>query len=386
MPDSRHQSGLRSREVGGQRGNQLRLDDTSGQISAQLASDHAAAELNLGYLTEPRQQGGARARGEGAELRTQEAIALHAARGILLSTWKLLGGAAAKGGQLARDDYLGLLRECGELCSSLGKYASEHNGLEVDGEEQRALLDRFVGWEDGSNTKPKATQPGEPVIAMTSPAGIGFASSKAIISYAGSNLDGVAQQHLQLTAGQRFSVNAGKGVSLFAHHGGLHAIAHNGRLLMQSQHDDTAIDSARNMQLTATEGTATISAKVILLVAADGSFLKLGDGPPVLGSKEPLKFHAPDFTFDKPQSMAAQFPDFGTDGADQRLELRYPRGAAGDDGEEPLGALVEDMKMKVSLSDGSSLDARSDDQGKSELLARDAMHMAEIVLSRGGGN
>ncbi|KAK0329477.1 hypothetical protein LTR94_036661, partial [Friedmanniomyces endolithicus] len=78
--------------------------------------------------------------------------------------------------------------------------------------------------------------------------------------------------------------------------------------------------------------------------------------------------------------MAAQFPDFGTDGADQRLELRYPRGAAGDDGEEPLGALVEDMKMKVSLSDGSSLDARSDDQGKSELLARDAMHMAEIVL------
>ena len=386
LPDSRHQSGLRSREVGGQRGNQLRLDDTSGQISAQLASDHAAAELNLGYLTEPRQQGGARARGEGAELRTQEAIALHAARGILLSTWKLLGGAAAKGGQLARDDYLGLLRECGELCSSLGKYASEHNGLEVDGEEQRALLDRFVGWEDGSNTKPKATQPGEPVIAMTSPAGIGFASSKAIISYAGSNLDGVAQQHLQLTAGQRFSVNAGKGVSLFAHHGGLHAIAHNGRLLMQSQHDDTAIDSARNMQLTATEGTATISAKVILLVAADGSFLKLGDGPPVLGSKEPLKFHAPDFTFDKPQSMAAQFPDFGTDGADQRLELRYPRGAAGDDGEEPLGALVEDMKMKVSLSDGSSLDTRSDDQGKSELLARDAMHMAEIVLSRGGGN
>ncbi|KAK0350479.1 hypothetical protein LTR94_028863, partial [Friedmanniomyces endolithicus] len=215
LPTTRFLSGIRSQEIQGWRANQLRFDDTPREISAQLASDHAAAELNLGYLTEPRQQGGARARGEGAELRTQEAIALHAARGILLSTWKLLGGAAAKGGQLARDDYLGLLRECGELCSSLGKYASEHNGLEVDGEEQRALLDRFVGWEDGSNTKPKATQPGEPVIAMTSPAGIGFASSKAIISYAGSNLDGVAQQHLQLTAGQRFSVNAGKGVSLF---------------------------------------------------------------------------------------------------------------------------------------------------------------------------
>jgi len=383
LPANRFQSGLRSREVHGQRGNQLRLDDTTGQISAQLASDHGASELNLGYLTEPRQEGSARPRGEGAELRTEEAIALHAARGILLSAWKLLGG-GNKGAQLARDDYLGLLRDCGELCASLGNYAAQHNGLPIDTAEQEALLARFTGWEDGSNTKPEAASPGEPVIAVTSLAGIGFASSKAVVTYAGTNVDIAAQQHMQLTAGQRFSVNAGKGLSLFAHHGGLHAIAHNGKLLMQSQHDDTAIESAQNMQLTATEGTVTVTGKVILLVAADGSFLKLGDGPPVLGSKAPLRFHAPDYTLDGPESMAAQFPDFGADGADQKLELRYPRGVADDDGAEPLGALVKDMKMHVTLSDGTSLEGVSDAQGKSELLARDAMHMAEIVLSRGG--
>lgn len=319
LPANRFQSGLRSREIHGQRGNQLRLDDTAGQISAQLESDHGASELNLGYLTEPRQEGSARARGEGAELRTEEAIALHAARGILLSAWKLLGG-GDKGAQLARDDYLGLLRDCSELCTSLGNYAAQHNALAIDTAEQEALLARFTGWEDGSNTKPEAAQPGEPVIAVTSPAGIGFASSKAVVSYAGTNVDTAAQQHMQLTAGQRFSVNAGKGLSLFAHHGGLHAIAHNGKLLMQSQHDDTAIESAQNMQLTATEGTVTVTGKVILLVAADGSFLKLGDGPPVLGSKAPLQFRAPDYTFDGPGSMAAQFPDFGAGGADQRLD------------------------------------------------------------------
>lgn len=384
LPDNRHQSGLRSREVGGRRGNQLRLDDTTGQISAQLASDHAATELNLGYLTEPRQGGNAKARGEGAELRTEEAIALHAARGILLSAWKLLGGAGAKGSQMARDDYLGLLRECGELCGSLGAYAAEHNGLATDTGEQEALLKRFANWEDGSNTRPNAPEPREPVIAVTSPAGIGFASSKAIVSYSASNVDTVAQQHLQLTAGQRFSLNAGKGVSLFAQNGGLHAIAHQGKLLLQSQHDDTSIDSAKNMQLTASEGTATISATVILLVAQDGSFLKLGDGPPVLGSKSPLKFQAPDFTFDGPQTMAAQFPEFGSTGADQRLELRYPRGVAGEDGSEPLGAVVKDMKMSLALSDGSSLEALSGADGKSEILTRDAMHMVDVVLRRGG--
>ena len=386
LPANRYQSGIRSREIRGARGNQLRLDDTPGQISAQLASDHASTELNLGFLTEPRRRDRATPRGEGAELRTDEAIALHATRGILLSAWKLLGGAGAKGGQLARDDYLNLLRECGELCASLGDYASRHNGLATDTKEQDALLDRFKKWEDGSNTKPESPEPREPVIAVTSPAGIGFASSRAIVSYSASTVDTVAQQHLQLTSGQRFSVNAGKGVSLFAHHGGLHAIAHKGRLLLQSQHDDTAINSAKNMQLTATEGTVTVSGKVILLVAEDGSFLKLGDGPPVLGSKQPLKFNAQEFIYDKPQSMSAQMPSFEGGKADQQFVVRFPPGVADEQGDVPIGAVVADAKLDIALSDGSRLSASSDESGKVQAIERDAMHLADIILHTGGDN
>lgn len=384
VPKTKYQSGIRSREVRGQRGNQLRLDDTPGQISAQLASDHAGAELNLGYLTELRQGGPAAPRGEGAELRSDEAIALRAARGILLSTWKLLGGAGLKGRQLARDDYLELLRECGELCAALGDYAAEHNGLPIDTKEQNDLLARFKTWEDGSNTVPDAAEPGEPVIGITSPAGIGFASSKAIVSYSAQNIDTVAQQHLQLTAGQRFNLNAGKGISLFAQNGGFTGIAHTGKLLLQSQHDDTDINSAKNLTLTATEGTTTISAKVILLVAEDGSFLKLGDGPPVLGSKQSLKFHAPDFLYDEPESLTAQFPTFGQGRADQKLMVRYAPGIPLENGERPPGAVVKDAKLKIALSDGTAMQARSSADGKSDLIERDAMHMAEISLMRGG--
>lgn len=384
LPNTKYQSGIRSREIRGRRGNQLRLDDTTGQISAQLASDHATTELNLGYLTELRQDVSAAPRGEGAELRTDEAIALHAARGILLSTWKLLGGASSKGRQLARDDYLGLLRECGELCAALGNFAAEHNGMPIDIKEQDELLSRFKKWEDGSNTAPKAAEPGEPVIGVTSPAGIGFASSKAIVSYSARNIDTVAQQHLQMTAGQCFSLNAGKGISMFAQNGGLTGIAHFGKLLLQSQHDDTDINSAKNLNVTATEGTVTVCGKVILLVAEDGSFLKLGDGPPVLGSKQPLKFHAPDFLYDEPESMTAQFPKFGEGGADQKLAVHYARGTPLENGDRPLGGAVKDAKMKIGLSDGSDMQVRSGADGKSELIERNAMHMAEIRLMRGG--
>lgn len=380
LPESHYQSGLRSREIRGQRGNQLRLDDTPGQISAQLASDHSATELNLGYLTEPRRQGPATPRGEGAELRTDEAIALHAARGILLSAWRLLGGASAKGSQLARDDYLTLLRECGELCGSLGSFAAEHNALPVDTREQEALSARFRRWEDGSNTSPNAPQPREPVIAVTSPAGIGFASSKAIVSYSATNVDTAAQQHLQLTAGQCFAVNAGKGLSLFAHAGGLHAIAHQGKLLLQSQHDDTAINSAKDMQLTASEGTLTLSAKKILLVTEDGSFLKLGDGSPVLGSKQPLKFNSPEFIFDEAQSMAAQSQSFGDGKADQQFVVRFPPGIPLEDGGMPVGETVEDANLQLALGDGSNEVARSGADGKIPLVERDAMYVADVTV------
>lgn len=384
LPATRYQSGLRSREVQGHRGNQLRFDDTPAQISSQLASDHATTELNLGFLTEPRRNGPAAPRGEGAELRTDEAIALHAARGIFLNTWKLLGGATARGRQLERGDFLGLMRECGELFASLGNYAAAHNGLQIDAREQDELLARFRNWEDGSNTAPDAAAPREPVIGVTSPAGIGFASSKAIVSYSARNIDTVAQQHLQLVAGQRVAVNAGKGLSLFAQHGGLNAIAHNGKLLIQSQHDDTAIDSAKDMQLTASDGVVTVSAKTLHLVAEDGSFIRMGDGGFVFGSKHPIQFHAPDYLYDGPETMAPLRPAFSGDGADQKFELRYPRSTRVDNGEQLQGGIVKDAAMNVSLSDGTIAKASSGADGKSELFARDAMHLADIALLRGG--
>lgn len=378
LPATRFQSGLRSREVKGQRGNQLRFDDTPAQINAQLASDHGTTELNLGFLTELRTGGKAEPRGEGAELRTDEAIALHAARGILLSAWKLLGGTDSKGNLLARGDFLGLLRDCGELCGSLGSYAAEHNGVALDATEQDGLLARFKQWENGSNTAPDAAEPGEPVVGITSPAGIGFASSGAIVSYSVKNIDSVAQQHLQLAAGQRIALYAGKGVSLFAQHGGISAIAHHGKLVLQSQHDDTAIDSAKNMQLTACDGVMRISAKAIHLVAEDGSFIKMGDGEFIIGSKNPIKFRASDFHYDGAETMTVVRPEFGDSGADQKFELRYPSSL-----EQLQGGVVKDTRMNISLSDGSTMAARSGMEGKSELFAREAMHMADVDLLRG---
>ncbi|MEN8422368.1 type VI secretion system Vgr family protein [Acinetobacter junii] len=87
LPDTKKLSGIRSQEVNGSGFNQLRFDDTKGQISTQLQSSHAATQLNLGNLSHPKEQETSQGRGEGFELRTDAWGAVRAGKGMLISTY-----------------------------------------------------------------------------------------------------------------------------------------------------------------------------------------------------------------------------------------------------------------------------------------------------------
>ena len=371
LPGNRYLSGMKSREIRGGRANRLRFDDMPGQISAQLASDHGASQLNLGWLAQERNGSQTIARGEGAELRTDEQLALRAGKGMLLSAWQKLD---AQGGQMARSETLTLMENCLQLFRSLGRYAASHEGGQPEDQAQQELQQDLKSWEGASNTAPRAEPGGAPLIAVTAPAGISFASSKAIISYAAGNIDSVAQQHLQWVAGQRCSVNAGKGISLFAHADGLRAIAHHGKLLLQSQHDDTDINAGKNLKLTASEGKITAMADEIVLISKHGAFIRIGDGI-TLGSDAPLKFNAPSFAFGEAQSMETQLPGFADGRADQQFIFEYEDS---DDPEQPQ--LAPQSAFEVKLGDGSTAQGTSDEAGKSALLERDAMHLAGIEV------
>ncbi len=88
LPETKKLSGIRSQEVGSSGFNQLRFDDTSGQISSQLQSSHGSSQLNLGNLSHPKDQATSEGRGEGFELRTDQWGAVRAGEGLLISTYK----------------------------------------------------------------------------------------------------------------------------------------------------------------------------------------------------------------------------------------------------------------------------------------------------------
>jgi type VI secretion system secreted protein VgrG len=368
LPGNRYLSGIRSREVkGSRRGNQLRFDDTKGQISAQLASDHGDSQLNLGFLTQPRQNGWSEPRGEGVELRTQEQIALRAAKGLLLTAWRAINGDDK---QLARTELLNLLKDCQELTATLGNAACRQKGLAVDTRPLEELDKAVRQWEGGTNTQPKQ-QGGDPVIAVSSPGGISLATSKAASTYAGTNADIAAQLNVQFSAGQRFIANSGKGVSLYAHSGGITAISQQGNVLLQSQHGKADINAAKDLTLTSSEGKLSCMAKEILLVAEDGSFIKIGRGI-TLGTNGKITHHGTDFPFDDPKTASAALPKFGNDATRMRVAVKYELGTSR---ETPAG----NRNVKIERDDGQVVETKADEQGLTENFTGDVMHQVSIT-------
>ncbi|AOK60042.1 type VI secretion system Vgr family protein [Burkholderia ubonensis] len=377
LPGNRYLSGIKTKEIKGQRYNQLRLDDTPQQISAQLASEHAHTQLNLGYLTQPRDNGQGGDRGEGAELRTDAAAALRAAQGMLLTTY---ARTQASGGQLDRDELVQLLGECAELFKALGDYAGQHGGKATDATGQQAVVTAFKGWTPGGGASGAGHAPNagagdsQALMAFGAKAGSVNITPKTHVTYAGENIDQIAQQHLQLVSGQRVIATAGQGVHMFGRGEGVHAIAGEGPMVLQAQQDTLSATAQKGIQIMSIGDEVLISGKSIRLVAEDGSYVKVGGGIEV-GSDGAFTAHTAGHDFVGPNTDHVAPPAFNRTGADQKFRLRYP-GTDGDDGTHP----VPNRPYKITLRNGQVINGTSDAHGLTELASSDAMHIAHIQV------
>ncbi|CAB3768369.1 MULTISPECIES: type VI secretion system Vgr family protein [Burkholderia] len=356
LPGNRYVSGIKTKEIKGRRYNQLRLDDTPGQISSQLASEHAYSQLNLGYLTQPRQDGRGQDRGEGAELRTDAAAALRAAQGILLTTY---ARSQASGGQLDRDELLRLLGECTDLFKSLGDYAGQHGGQASDTTGQQAVAAAFKGWAPGGGGASDAGTGGaagsQALMAFGAQAGSVAITPKTHVTYAGENIDQVAQQHVQLTSGQHITLHGGRGVAMFAHSDGVSAIANQGKVTLQSQNDDTQIDSAKNIQFTAAGGKlAGMASDEVVLTTSGGAYLKLHGSDIELGCPGTFTVKSAGHSWQGPASMSTDMPKF-----DHAPLGRVPKLVRATDGQA-----VEGMQAEITKASGEVVKGQSDAAGK----------------------
>jgi len=264
LPGNRHLSGFRTREVAGGRKNQLRFDDTNGEISAQLSSDHADSQLNLGYITSDRSEGSGSVRGEGVELRSSASVAVRGEAGVLISaSWRSASGRAT----LSRDELLGAARLSQNVEAHLSEMGAKLAEDPAANENLRELVDAVDKWAMGG---------GAPVTALTAAGGIIAATPKSIALAAQTSIHSNSGADNHIGAGGSLFARAAKGVSILACKLGVKLIAGGGNVKIQSQAGHIEITSSKKIKLIANEGIELHSPAIKLI--AQGTQIDCGSG------------------------------------------------------------------------------------------------------------
>lgn len=300
------QAGIRLHEFGGSRYGELLFDNTPNQISVSLGSEHARSRLQLGELRGNRREGDAPAIGEGAYLHTLASLALRAAQVILLSTF---GRDDSSAWQLDMAEHTAAIEAANDLADTLAKYAADNQGKAMDTAARGQLAEYVAKAAAGANVDPSGVDGGQPTLNLTALAGIVATTLQSILLFAQTNLDATAAKNVQLTSGEHTIVNARKSLGLFAAEGGVSAIAHQGELLLQSQHDGVRMQAAGDITIAA-GGDVLIDGKNVLIRTESGTYVRLSDLLQ-LGSNGPLQANTGGHQWGGPSTNPAKLPSFG---------------------------------------------------------------------------
>ncbi|ATZ68105.1 type VI secretion system Vgr family protein [Acinetobacter haemolyticus] len=280
LPDTKKLAGIKSKEYQGTGYNQLRFDDTTGQISAQLQSSHAASQLNLGKLSHPKAQAESEDRGEGFELRTDQWGAVRAGEGLLITTHSQ---EQAQGDHLEAQSAKQQLEGNQNNAKALSEVAKNQQTDELESVEQLKEFFELIQ-EDIARFN-------EAVLLLSSPNGIGLSTSEDIHFSADGQLNQFAGDSINLTTQKNLIAQASQKISLFAAQGGMKQVAAKGKFEIQAQGDALDVFAKAGIQIISTEDAIYITSPKEIVMKADSSELKLnGSGIfPTTGGKFEVK-------------------------------------------------------------------------------------------------
>ena len=264
LPGNRYLSGLKSREVQGSKANQLRFDDTTGEISAQLASDHSSAQLNLGFITHDRFDGAGTKRGEGVELTTKLAAAVRGESGVLISAGSFSSPSREV---LDREPCLSAINLAHQVQRHLTQIASKVSEDSEKCDTLGEVVGHFEKWREGG---------GEPLLALSARGGLLEGSTGPIVLAAQTDIHSSSAQNTSIGAGGNLFARAAKGVSVLACKLGMKLIAAGGDIKIQSQNGSIEISSSKVIKLIANEKIELHSPA--LKFVAQGTQIDCGSG------------------------------------------------------------------------------------------------------------
>ncbi|EPG37507.1 type VI secretion system Vgr family protein [Acinetobacter colistiniresistens] len=280
LPDTKKLAGIKSKEVQGEGFNQLRFDDTTGQISAQLQSSHAASQLNLGKLSHPKDKAESEDRGEGFELRTDQWGAVRAGEGLLVSTHKQN---QAQGEHLDAQPAKQQLEGNQSNAKALSEVAKNQQTDEIESLDQLKAFAEEIESDIAKFNKA--------MLLLSSPAGIGLSTNEDIHLSADGQINQFAGDSINLSTQKNLVAHVSGNASLFTAQGGIKQVAAKGKFEVQAQGDGLDLLAKQGIQIISTEDRIEITSPKEIVITAASSQIKLnGSGIfPTTGGKFEVK-------------------------------------------------------------------------------------------------
>jgi len=358
LPDTKKLSGIRSKEVDGKGFNQLRFDDTTGQISAQLHSSHGSSQLNLGNLSHPKDKAESEGRGQGFELRTDEWGAIRAAKGILLTSES---SEQAQGEQLTRSNIKENINFHTESNKYFKELASAHEVDEPDLGAQDTLKEKFDKWNEGSDA----------LVALHSESAMILDSKESLQLAAKQNVDVSTPKNLQFFTGKNWIAKALDKISIFAKHAGIKIKSGEGDVDIAAQKGKMTLASKQQMHVYSLNDFVRIESGKGILITAGGGYIKLQDGNIEIACPGLMELKAGQIQTKSGASLSSQLPAMPElkSQYDEHFILHYPDG-------EP----AKNLKYRITAEDGQVFEGVSGKDGKTTVFTKDAMTALNIEV------
>ncbi|BBO63735.1 type VI secretion system Vgr family protein [Serratia marcescens] len=236
--------------------NKIRLDDERGKEHIKVSTEYGGkSQLNLGHLVDSERQ----KRGEGFELRTDSWGAIRAQKGIFISAD---GQAKAQGNVLAMEQAISLLKGAVNQVTGWGSITQTHHNVAPDSE----LLRKFVS---------EAIELKGPTLLMSAPQGIATVTPKTTVVHSGEGLYLQSLGEVNISAAQRYSVNACQTVSMLAQQEGMRLVSAKGPLEIESHGDVLSLTSLKDVIVQSTQGHLQLTAKNGITLGCGGAYIRL---------------------------------------------------------------------------------------------------------------
>ncbi|TWI13380.1 type VI secretion system Vgr family protein [Aerolutibacter ruishenii] len=351
--------GVKSKEFGGSGHNRLVFDDSDGQLRLQLATTHAATELNLGYLIRQDDNRRGEARGEGFELRTDQWGAVRAERGLWISAYGApatgtgVGRAAGGSEEAPAGEHVAataLLKQATKLGETLSGIAGTHltprvaahegtsgpaqSALIADQAPLKALLtsaSTVVGGEawdaaaaDASERQPgsgtgRVPHTGDALLGLSAPAGIGLVAGQSLqwsmgetLTLASGGASNVATAgDLRVHAGQALGWLAGAVEDASEEAVAFSLVTAEGKLEFEAQHDQLKLQSRDGLKLVSANGEVELAAgKAVHLATSGGASVTIEGGNITVACPGSITVHAGKKSFVGGSSLERELVQF----------------------------------------------------------------------------